>query len=515
LFFVLVLLLVTAVTHTSAQAGRAAAGWQAKVDGWVRETAVEQTETEFLVLLREQADLSGADALPTKEAKGAFVYAQLTAVAQQSQKPLLTELRQMGLPHRAYWIANMVWVRGDATAVQAIAQREDVARIVGNPTVALDVLDGPTPLLPTAPTGVGWNIELVQATAVWQMGITGQGVIIGGQDTGYNWTHPGLINQYRGWDGLSASHDYNWHYSIPTGDPTCAATPNVPCDDFGTVSHGTHTMGTMVGNDLAADDPAWPAGATNAVGMAPGAEWIGCRNMNQGNGTPASYAGCYEWFVAPYPLGGDPMTEGNPALAPHVINNSWGCPPSEGCTTPDVLLEAVQAVRAAGIVTVHSAGNNGPSCGTVSDPAATYAESFTVGNTKSSVVISVISSRGPSVFGGLLKPNVTAPGSSIRSTIGTNGYGNLTGTSMAAPHVAGLVALIIAANPALAGQVAEIEQIMMDTAVPLTTDNGCGDDGPDSVPNHTYGYGRINALAAVQMARDSFVTLFLPVTLNQ
>jgi subtilisin family serine protease len=180
-----------------------------------------------------------------------------------------------------------------------------------------------------------------------------------------------------------------------------------------------------------------------------------------------------------------------------------------------VLLEAVQAVRAAGIVTVHSAGNNGPSCGTVSDPAATYAESFTVGNTNSSDVIAFSSSRGPSVFGGLLKPNVTAPGSSIRSTIGTNGYGNLTGTSMAAPHVAGLVALIIAANPALAGQVAEIEQIMMDTAVPLTTDNGCGDDGPDSVPNHTYGYGRINALAAVQMARDSFVTLFLPVTLNQ
>ena len=196
----------------------------------------------------------------------------------------------------------------------------------------------------------------------------------GGQDTGYDWQHPALKEQYRGWNGQVASHAYNWHDAIHEDNPNtlpgnpCGFDSPQPCDDQG---HGTHTMGTMVGQD----------GPDNQIGMAPGAQWIGCRNMEQGWGTPATYAECYQWFVAPYPQDGDPFRDGNPFQAPHVINNSWSCPAREGCVEPDILRDVVDNVRAAGIVTVHSAGNNGPICGSIKEPAANYDASFSVAAT--------------------------------------------------------------------------------------------------------------------------------------
>src|SRR4029078_3292034 len=137
-----------------------------------------------------------------------------------------------------------------------------------------------------------------------------------------------------------------------------------PCDDNG---HGTHTMGTVVGDD----------GAGNQVGMAPGAKWIGCRNMDQGNGTPATYIECMEFFLAPYPVGGTPA-QGDPSKAPDITTNSWGCPPSEGCAL-GTLQAAVEAQRAAGILMVVAAGNSGAACSTTTDPPSFYAASYTVG----------------------------------------------------------------------------------------------------------------------------------------
>ncbi|MCA9931217.1 MAG: S8 family serine peptidase, partial [Anaerolineales bacterium] len=368
--------------------------WLQKVDEGVWQTAVSApTATEFLVMLTTQADLSAAAALPDKDAKGRYVYEQLTAVAQQTQPALRAQLQALGVPFRSFWIANMIWVRGNQDTIATLAQRPDVAHIFANPSVQFNRPE--TAVLPqsaTSVTGVEWSLTHVGADSVWAMGITGDGVVVGGQDTGYDWEHPGLINQYRGWDGAIADHNYNWHDAIHENNPNtavgnpCGFDAAAPCDDH---SHGTHTMGTMAGNDLDAADPDWPGGAANAVGMAPGARWIGCRNMEEGYGTPATYAECYEWFVAPYPVGGDPMTDGDPTKAPHVINNSWGCPPLEGCTDPNVLLDVVGNVRAAGIVTIHSAGNYGSSsCSTVTDPAAIYDSSFTVGNTTSSDTIS-------------------------------------------------------------------------------------------------------------------------------
>jgi subtilisin family serine protease len=164
---------------------------------------------------------------------------------------------------------------------------------------------------------------------------------------------------------------------------------------------------------------------------------------------------------------------------------------------------------------VHSAGNEGSGgCDTVQNPAATYPASFTVGSTDINDVIASTSSRGPSTFDGGLKPDISAPGVSIKSAVPVSfiQYDVKSGTSMAAPHVAGLVALLISANPALAGDVDAIEAILRETAVPRTTSQGCGGDSSTDVPNHVYGYGRIDALAPILTQFP--VKLYLPFTVN-
>jgi len=464
-----------------------APAWHARVDPWVLDTAAEG-KTEFIVFLAEQADLSGAAALRTKAEKGEYVYRTLTEHAQRTQAPLRQALDRLGVEWRPFWVANMVWVSGGLSAAQALAERSDVAHLYANPQVKLDeaAIEASSAALLASPEAVGWNIARVNADDVWAAGFRGAGVVIGGQDTGYRWTHSALKAHYRGWDAQTetADHDYNWHDAIHTDGSSCGADSPEPCDDHG---HGTHTMGTMVGDD----------GGANQIGVAPAAKWIGCRNMNRGVGTPATYAECYQWFIAPTTVGG---LAPDPGMAPDVINNSWSCLTTEGCTDPNVLLAVVQSVRAAGIVTVHAAGNSGSACSTVSDPAAIYAESFTVGATNSSDVIASFSSRGPVTRdgSGRMKPNVSAPGVDVRSSTSTSdtSYGSMSGTSMAAPHVAGLVALLISANPNLRGDVDTLESIIERSAAGKTTSQGCGEDTPTAVPNNVYGWGRVDALAA-------------------
>jgi uncharacterized repeat protein (TIGR01451 family) len=459
------------------------------------ETTAGGRNSEFLVFLREQADLSGASALATKLEKGQFVFQELTGAALRTQPSIVASLEADGIEYQSFWVANMVWVRGSAAVVEEMARRPEVARVSANPSVAVSFPQKATPAdIIQEATGVEWNITLVNAPDVWNLGYDGQGVIIGGQDTGYDWDHPALIQQYQGWNGVTVTHDFNWHDAIHTGGSSCGPNSTEPCDDNG---HGTHTMGTMVGDD----------GGNNKIGMAPGAQWIGCRNMKSGWGTPATYAECYQWFIAPTDLGGqDP----DPARAPHVINNSWSCPPAEGCTDPDVLRAVVENVRAAGILTVHSAGNSGPLCNTVNHPAAIYDASFSVGATTINDGIASFSSRGPvsTTLGNLLKPDISAPGSydewgtiGIRSSVPGSQYGYKSGTSMAAPHVAGLAALLISADPFLAGDVDLVESLIQLSAVPLTTSQGCGGDGPVDVPNNVFGYGRIDALAALERSK--------------
>jgi serine protease AprX len=455
----------------------------------------------LLVVLQEQADLEPAASLSTKAEKGRFVYDTLRQTAIRSQAPLRAVLDRDGVRYQSYYIVNMIELTGNRDLALQLAARPDVARIEANPQVPNTqylISNLRSDLRPLAPDpdalqtlrGVEWNVDKINAPAAWALGYTGQGVVVAGADTGYQWDHPALKPQYRGWNGITVTHDYNWHDAIHDSSyNSCGNDSPAPCDDHG---HGTHTMGTMVGDD----------GAGNQVGVAPGAQWIGCRNMAGGYGTPARYIECFEFFLAPYPVGGDAFTQGEPALAPAVIGNSWSCPTYEGCDALS-LQAIVDAVRAAGIEVVAAAQNYGSSCSTVSEPIGIYASAFTVGATNENDTIAGFSSRGPVTAdgSGRRKPDISAPGVSVRSAYPTNRWTSMQGTSMATPHVAGLFALVWSAAPERIGQLAATEHIITSTAVHLTTSQGCGGDTPTSVPNNVYGWGRIDALAAIRATR--------------
>lgn len=487
-----VLILVASMfasSHSSAsglqQSGRLTS---AKIAPWVLERTVDRKEAEFLVILADQADLSAAEKLQTKEEKGWYVYNTLYEKAQATQRPILDWLKANGVEHRAYYIVNMIWVKGRIDVAQALAARSDVARIEGNPTIR----NLPEPVKdseaekPSSPATVEGGISFTRAPEVWSLGFKGAGIVVGGADTGYRWDHTALKPHYRGFDGVTADHNFNWHDSIHSGGGSCGADSPVPCDDFG---HGTHTMGTSVGDD----------GGVNQVGMAPEARWIGCRNMNQGFGTPATYLECFEFFLAPYPVAGTPA-QGDPSKAPHVTINSWGCPPVEGCS-PATLQAGVEAQRAAGIMMVVSAGNSGSGCSSVVDPPAIYDAAYTVGAVNHTTGdIAGFSSRGPVTIDGSnrLKPDITAPGVGTRSSTRdtTISYNFSSGTSMAAPHVAGGVALLLSARADLIDNVTEIEGYLNETAVHVNSAQ-CDLNG---VPNNTYGWGRLDVKAAVDLA---------------
>lgn len=466
--------------------------WQAKVDQELL-AASNSAQFEFILFLSDQADLSGASEQKTKQEKGEYVYQQLITAARRSQGPILQYLSEQGAEFRTFWVANMIWVRGDGQVLRTLAVREDIAHIYANPQVKLvDPHDVPESLQQQTVDAPGWNISKIHAPEVWSQGFRGQGITIGGQDTGYEWDHPALKNQYRGWDDAAADHNYNWHDAIHVGSGNpCGSDAQEPCDDHH-LGHGTHTMGTMVGEE---------ADLSNQIGVAPGAKWIGCRNMDQGVGSPATYAECYQWFIAPTDL---MNLNPDPSKAPDVINNSWSCPVGEGCSDPLVLLPVVEAVRAAGILTVHSAGNSGPTCSSVNTPSAIYEASFTVGNTDRYDQISVSSSRGPVTIdgSGRIKPDVSAPGTSIRSSIPGGGYGTLSGTSMAGPHVAGLAALLLSAQPGLIGHVDQVERLIRSSTVPVSSNSNCGGILDTVYPNNSSGWGRVDALNALLHERN-------------
>ncbi len=442
------------------------------------ERAADGVEVDFLVVLHEQADLGTTQGLDRRQR----VVQRLRETALRTQMGLRALLDRRGVPYRPYYVVNALAVRGDRRLVAELAARPEVARIVGDPWVKV-----PLPPVgaggPRIPSTVEWNVHQVNADDVWALGYVGEGVVVAGQDTGYDWDHPALIAAYRGWDGITATHDYNWHDAIHVnehGANACGVDSPEPCDDYG---HGTHTMGTMVGQ--------------GGIGVAPGARWIGCRNMDNGWGKPSTYIECFEFFLAPYPVGGT-FLQGDPERAPHVINNSWYCPPEEGCDWW-TLQAVVGVVRAAGILVVASAGNDGPACSTVRNPPAVYEAAFTVGATDAYDHIANFSSRGPVTVDGSnrRKPDIAAPGVSVRSSIPGGGYTLMSGTSMAGPHVAGAAALLWSAAPSLIGDVGETERALERSARPRISPQNCGEEEAEEVPNNVYGWGIVDALAAI------------------
>ncbi len=438
--------------------------------------------------------------LNSKHEKGLYVYQQLLRHMQKSQKDVIAYLQGQKIPFASYCIANCIVAELDEEASAAVSGYAAVRSISNN-----DVFNVPRLTYENDRSGardITWGLELIQADLVWDMGIRGQGVVIGGQDTGYEWDHEAIKRSYRGYFSEdSVDHNYHWHDAINEISPLhndevitdetnpCGLNVSSPCDDHG---HGTHTMGTMVGED---------PDTTLTIGVAPEAKWIGVRNMERGYGSPQTYLSGFEWFLAPTDLNG---VNPDPTKAPHVINNSWACPEMEGCNADNfgLLRTAVENLRAAGIVVIASAGNNGSNgCGSVVNPPAIFDASLSIGAVNNRDSIASFSSSGPVMIEGFNqeKPDFTAPGSSVLSAAKGGGYRNASGTSMSGPHAAGVVALIISANPNLSGDVNAIEDILRATAVKRQAEESCSAE-LEANYNLVYGYGRLNALAAVEMA---------------
>mgnify|MGYP006288032267 CR=1 FL=1 len=452
----------------------------------------------FLILLEEQADVSAAYEMSDRVERLSYVRETLIETAERSQAPVRAELDRLGVPYRPYYVMNMIRVEGHRWRMGHFERQPGVAEVILNPNVRDYPYRLPVPSSAASPvTGTQANLLAIHADAAWANDVTGAGIVVAGQDTGYDWEHPALQPHYRGWDGETATHDYHW---LDTWDHAA-----VPFDDD---THGTHTMGTVLGDD----------GGQNRIGVAPDARWIGCRNMRRGLGNPSTYAACMEFFLAPYPVGGDSFQDGDVRYVPHVVNNSWGCPSEEGCFA-DTLRPAVEALRAAGVMMVVSAGNDGPACQTATTPPANYDAVFSVGATSNVGIITSFSSRGP--VDGLLKPDITAPGRDIVSSVPGRGYSRASGTSMAGPHVAGAVALLWSAQPALIGDMDATEALLCETAQPRPVDNSCQtvgnlagkptvlDDPVTSLcacgdvtgtPNNVYGCGNLDAGEAVRAA---------------
>ena len=437
---------------------------------------------DFIVYLREQADLNAAiNGEVTVLARREKVIAALQTTAERTQRDIrvyLARQQQTGHVRRytPFWIFNGLAVSADTETLLELAARPEVASIRPDRKIYLTNGERRTAngewrmanhksRIPTPQSTIGnpqlaihnrqsaiWNISLLGADKVWSaLGIDGSGVVVANVDTGVDWQHPALQTRYRGYRGKDiAVHTGNWYCT--TGEGADA----YPVDGYG---HGTHTMGTIVGGE--------------GIGMAPGAQWIAVKAFsNQGYAYDSWIHAAFQWLLAP---------AGDPALAPDVVNNSWGSSVSKDETfRPDL-----QALRAAGILPVFSAGNEGPDKGSIGSPGS-LSEALTVGATTSDDEVAYFSSRGPSPWGEI-KPEVVAPGVGIFSALPGGGYGKKNGTSMAAPHVTGLVALLLQADPTLT--ITRTEWIITSTAVPLSPET--------PLPNNTWGWGRVDAYRAV------------------
>ncbi|MGW9196701.1 carboxypeptidase regulatory-like domain-containing protein [Micromonospora chersina] len=439
-----------------------------KVDADVQRALAGGGRTTVMVQLRDTADLSGAARITDRVGRLRHVRQQLGLTAEHSQRGLVGLLSARGASFERFWIANAVLVRGaDRALIDALAARGEVRRIRKPGTVAL-----PTPTAATkqalvaAIDGVEWGIDRIRADQTWsELNVRGTGVVVANIDTGVQYDHPALVNQYRGHraDG-SFDHNYNWY------DPSGACPDPAPCDGQG---HGTHTMGTMVGDD-----------GTNHIGVAPGATWIAARGCESSTCSEESLLNAGEWIIAPTDLnGGNPR----PDLAPHVVNNSWGG--GQGDTFFD---DIVNAWVQAGIFPVFANGNEGPDCATAVSPGDAPA-TYGVGAFDENGAIATFSGRGASSVGGETKPNIAAPGVAIRSAAPEGEFTVLNGTSMATPHVAGTVALMWSAAPALVGDIAATRALLDDTAVD-TVDLTCGGTADD---NNVWGEGKLDAYSAV------------------
>ena len=253
----------------------------------------------LFVVLKDQADVSAAAQMTDYDARRQVVYSTLVDHANASQADLRQSLDRFGVSYTPYYLVNAVEVDGGLLARLLLATRSDVDRILPSPRLR------PLPEAPAAGTGEAtlppdhdWNLTGIGADRVWnEFGARGAGIVIGESDSGVQADHPELADSYR---GRASGSDYNWF------DPWSNSPEPI---DYG--GHGTHTTATVLGN---------------TVGVAPDAEWFACANLQRNLGNPALYLDCLQFMLAPFPLGGDPFSDGDATRSAHVLNNSWGCP---------------------------------------------------------------------------------------------------------------------------------------------------------------------------------------------
>jgi subtilisin family serine protease len=400
--------------------------------------------TTVIVRFKDQADLAKIQGINKRE-RMRRVIAALRAKA-AAWPPGIEALLQRKIAEGrvlraiSYWVFNGISITATADTIVELAESPQVESISSDET---DIV----PLAPAAPAE--YNLSVIGAPALWNQGYTGQGIVVASMDTGVDLSHPELAQRWRG--GSNSWYDPYGQQAAPT-------------DPFG---HGTWTMGVMVGGD---------AGGTS-IGVAPGAQWIAVRIFSDaGSTTATAIHNGFQWLLDP---DGDPNTDD----APDVVNNSWGFLNAGSCNL--TFQTDLQALRQAGILPVFAAGNSGPGPSTSVSPA-NNPEAFAVGAIDNTGQIYDGSSRGPSACTGVpVYPALVAPGVLIKST-GLNGtYSLATGTSLAAPHVSGSLALLLGACPNLT--VDQQEQALRNSAADL------GVAGPDS----DFGFGVLDVQAAL------------------
>ena len=424
-------------------------------------------QQSFLIHLHQQADLRSQ--LPHETiARRAEIIQRLQTIAIDSQKPILQQLNQWQKVGRInhiqpLWIINGIAVSGDPATILQLASSPDVRQITLDtprqylpltlPEESLLQALVAKPLAENNPIPEAWGINKINAPQAWHgLGAKGNGVTVAIMDTGVDWEHPLLAQNYRGTQ--SGDHAGNWY------DPIDATT--VPTDP---VWHGTHVAGTAVGQ----------AG----IGVAPNANWIATRIFDEnGFTTNAIIHLAFQWLLAP---------DGDPTLAPDIVNASWSGPGESIDFLPDVTV-----LQNAGILPIFAMGNNGPYSMSVGAPAS-YTSTVGVGATDWREQITWFSSRGASPLHNQPTPLLVAPGAGIISAYPDGNYAFASGTSMATPHVVGAVALLKGANPTLAND--EILHILTDTAKGIQPLH----------PNPSAGWGEIDVAEAVGTAMNASI----------
>ncbi len=443
-------------------------------------------EQGFMVYLKAQADTSNT--ITDWNAKGEYVLRQLETVANATQPALMNAIAQQRMAGRVskamgFTIINAVFVRGNMQAALELAGRSDVAFIDPDhryyplndgQTVSASIAGASANAsAASSPNTVEPGVQAVHAPQVWALGYRGQGVVVGHIDTGVDYLHPALVRQYRGnLGGGNFDHNYNW-WDARADQPG----QNVPYDDDG---HGTHTIGTVLGEDQS---------QTNQIGVAPGAKFISAKVFpNGGSSGNEEITPAEDFMLAPWDLN---HQNRRPDLRPNIVTNSWG---DNECWNTDSWLVTLAWIDA-GIMPTFANGNAGPTAGSVGSPGG-YPFLLGIGAVSapspdpSTWTIASFSSRGPSCWGGVIKPDVVAPGVNVRSSLPGGSYGSLSGTSMATPHSAGVMALVLSANPNLT--YVDMMGILTRTAYFRSVWG--------TRPNNNYGWGMIQADAAVDMA---------------